>query len=73
MMQGMSLSQVERKVHEIGGQTELAKALGVKRSHVHLMLNGKRKPSLDVFFGMVDKLKVEPDALYKFLTNAATN
>ena len=69
----MSLSQVEQKVTKIGGRSQLAKELGLHRSHVHLVLDGKRKPSLDVFFGIAGKLKVDPDALYKFLSDAATN
>jgi transcriptional regulator with XRE-family HTH domain len=69
----MSLSQVERKVNEVGGRTKLAEELGVHRSHINFVLNGKRKPSLDVFFGLVVKLKMDPDSLYKFLTDAATN
>lgn len=62
-----------KKVNDVGGQSELAKQLGLHRSHVHLVLSGKRKPSLDVFFSLAGKLGVDPDALYKFLTDAATN
>ncbi len=69
----MSLAQVEQKVNEAGTQSRLAKELGLDRSHIHLVLKGKRKPSLDVFFGIAAGLKVDSDSLYKFLTNAATN
>ena len=31
------------------GQSELAKALNVTVSHVSLILNGKRKPSIEIF------------------------
>lgn len=48
-------------------QGELAKELGLGKSHVSLIFSGKRKPSLDVAAGLAQRLRVSLDDFYAYL------
>lgn len=57
---------VERKI-EGTNQTVLAETLGVNKSHVSMILKGKRKPSLQVAASMAKALGVSLDDFHGFL------
>jgi transcriptional regulator with XRE-family HTH domain len=42
-------------------QTELAEAVGIQRSYMSELINGKKQPSMALFTRLVDVLKVSPD------------
>ena len=54
-------------------RTELARELGVTRSHVSQVLSGKSVPSLLVAAGMAKSLGVSLDQLWDYLQTASVN
>jgi putative transcriptional regulator len=42
-------------------QTELAEAVGIQRSYMSELINGKKQPSMALFTRLVEVLKVRPD------------
>jgi transcriptional regulator with XRE-family HTH domain len=51
-------------------QSELAREMGLNRSHVCLIFAGKRKPSLDVAARLAGRLRVSLDEFYAYLVQA---
>lgn len=59
-------SLVERRISEVSC-TDLARELDLGKSHVSLILNGKRLPSLPVAAGLAKALGVSLDDLHGYL------
>lgn len=65
-------NQVERKI-EAANRSQLARDLGVNRSHVSQVLSGKSVPSLAVAAGMAKRIGVSLDQLWEYLQTASVN
>lgn len=64
-VQARRIPQLMRKVN----RSELARELNLDRSHVSLVLNGKRMPSLGVAAGMAKRMGVTLDELHWYLAS----
>lgn len=65
-MSAAAQMQIERKIADVN-RTEMARELALGKSHVSLILSGKRMPSLPVAAKVAEKLGVSLDELYGHL------
>lgn len=65
-------TQVERKI-DAANRSQLARELGVTRSHVSLVLSGRSVPSIAVAAGIAKKIGVSLDELWGYLQTASVN
>jgi transcriptional regulator with XRE-family HTH domain len=64
----MSLALVQDKVAQ-ANRTNVARAAGLTRNYVSLVLNGKREPSFDVAAKLARHLGITLDELYSCWAN----
>lgn len=63
---------VERKIEQ-ANRTQLARKVGVTRSHVSLILSGKNVPSLSVAAGLAKEIGVSLDDFWGHLQTATAS
>lgn len=63
---------VERKIEAVN-RSQLARELGVTRTHVSLVLSGRSVPSIQVAAGIAKKIGVSLDDLWGYLQTASVN
>jgi transcriptional regulator with XRE-family HTH domain len=68
----LSLRALKRIEQGRKNQSDLARAMGLHKSHVSLIFAGKRQPSLDVAAGLAARLRVSLDEFYTYLTQTPT-
>lgn len=66
-------NQVVEKKIRAANRSELAREIGVTRTHVSLILSGKNAPSLPVAAGMAKRIGVSLDQFWDYLQTASVN
>ena len=68
----MTMSSIERQVNRTN-KAELARELGLTRTHVSRVLSGRSNPSLNMAADIARKLGVSLDDFHGYLQKAAVN
>ena len=68
MVVGMSLALVQSKV-AASNKTHIAKEMGLSRSYVSRVLNGRKEPSFPVAARLAEELGITLDELYRCWTS----